>query len=259
VTLESPVHDSRSPLDRILDHLRGALARAMDAHRDRHPDLVVETGSLEAHARFIPAVAELLSREERRGTKGMSGSSLSPRDRFRHIAYELEASTAVLLRDGEELIGYATLALWEVDEGRVVEFCSAVIDDPFRGTGFGRVLVDAREIVAVEKFVPGGYQPVAFCNSSSARIYNRELWAETPWEWYSRYPVPVVCRPACRADRFSCDCTVLAMNLERLAELAGVDPAELFEGEDEFDDDDVTQEIFEEDDAYRMFEDDEGG
>lgn len=220
-------HSQHTAFHHVVQFLEDALDESLERYRGRFPDIVVEVGSLERHQRFIPAIGELLRREDARGTKGMSGRNQAVTDMHAQVAWELQNGSAVLVREHDELFGYATLGPWEVPEGRVVEFCSAVVDEDFRGMGFGRVLVDAREILTLASFVPQGYQPIAFCNESSARIYNRTLWEQAPWEWYRRYPEPVVCRSECQWNRHACDCLVLVMNLERLAMLAGLPPEAL--------------------------------
>lgn len=204
----------------VLGFLREAFGDELSGYLQRYPDLTVAVAEPEEHEAFLPAVAELLARERERGTKGMTSWPGEPGAVIQQLAQELETGRAVLIHTADELIGYGTLAPWEVAEGRVVEFCSAVVDEAFRGQGFGRLLVDAREILAVENYVPEGFQPLAFCNENSARIYNPELWYPVPWESYRVYPVPVVCRPECQFDRESCDCLVLAMDLERLWRIA---------------------------------------
>lgn len=210
----------------LVEFMERALDQSLDRFRGRFPHISVEIANVDRHGHFIPAIAELLRREEVRGTKGMSsGAAQNPDDVHGHIAWEMQNARAVLVREGDELFGYATLGPWEVPEGRVIEFCSAVVDEDFRGLGLGRVLVDAREILAVSQYLPDGYQPIAFCNQNSARIYNRDLWVQAPWDWYSRYPVPVVCNPECQVSPHHCDCLVLVMDVRRLAEFSGLPAA----------------------------------
>jgi len=212
----------------LLSFMHEALDQSLNRYRERFPAISVEVASVDAHAPFIPAIAELLRREDVRGTKGMSGGGTQNlEDVHNQIAWEMQNSRAVLVREHDELFGYATLGPWEVPEGRVIEFCSAVVDEDYRGLGLGRVLVDAREILAVARYAPEGYQPIAFCNQNSARIYNRDLWVQAPWEWYSRYPTPVVCHPECQLSPDHCDCLVLVMELGRLAAMAGIPPEAL--------------------------------
>ena len=207
---------------RVVDFMEEALEQSLDRYRHRFPSISVEVGSFERHEHFIPAIAELMRREDARGTKGMSNRNQSAEDIAGQIAWELRSEKAVLVLEHEELFGYATLATWEGEPGKLTEFCSAVVDETFRGMGLGRILVDAREILAVAHLVPQGYQPIAFCNESSARIYNRDLWTQAPWEWYRRYPPPITCKAECSWDRDACDCVVLLMDLEKLAVMAGV-------------------------------------
>ncbi|MFM7204049.1 MAG: GNAT family N-acetyltransferase [Myxococcota bacterium] len=206
----------------LIQFLESALEQSLEQYRARFPHITVELGSFEQHEVFIPAIAELLRREDARGTKGMSGRNQSVQDMGGQVAWELQTRKAVLVREHDELFGYATLGTWETSEGRVLEFCSAVVDEQFRGLGFGRILVDAREILSVAEYLPQGYQPMAFCNQSSARIYNLDLWKQASWEWYRRFPPPVVCKAECQWNRQACDCVVLAMDVGRLGELAGL-------------------------------------
>lgn len=207
---------------RVVAFMEEALERSLDRYREQFPHIGVEVGSFERHERFIPAIAELMRREDARGTKGMSNRNQSMQAMSEQISWELGNGRAVLLLEHDELFGYATLATWENDDAKLTEFCSAVVDETFRGLGMGRVLVDAREILAVAQLVPQGYRPIAFCNAASARIYNRDLWFQAPWEWYRGYPPPITCKTECSWDRVACDCVVLMMDLEKLAELAGV-------------------------------------
>lgn len=211
----------------ILSLLKDSLWRSLESYRGRLPGLSVEVGDPDDHRAFVPAIAELMAREESRGTKGMSGGVGHPGELITRAQIDLEQGTSVLLRTADELVGFATIAPWEVENSRLVEFCSAVVDDPFRGMGLGRLLVDAREVLVLEELIPAGYQPIAFCNSASARIYNRDFWQQVPWEWYRRYPPPVTCKAECQWDQRSCDCTVLALDLDRIASLVGARAGDL--------------------------------
>lgn len=202
--------------NRLLDFMRRTLSESLTPYRGRLPRITVEVAEPEKHGDFVPPIAELLVRENERGTKGMSGSGARREDQQRQVLAAMADEQAVIVYCENELIGYASFHPWNVDGASFLEFSSAVVDDPFRGAGFGRVLVDAREILAVESYMPAGYQPIAFCNQLSARIYNRDFWAELPWESYHHLPWPAVCRPECQSDRRSCDCTVLALDAYRL-------------------------------------------
>lgn len=210
----------------VIHRLGLALHSHVESKRDRIPDLRVEVATFEEHEHLIPSLVALLSREGRRGTKGMTMDGPNPEGSWEDaIRFDISREAAVVMyrADDDDVIGWGTLAPWEVDEDtRVVEFCAATVDDPYRGMGMGKLLVDARELLAVQHFAPEGYLPLAFCNDASARLYNRDLWDELPWEMYRRYPPPVVCKAECQVSPRYCDCTVLAMALDRLPTLLGI-------------------------------------
>lgn len=206
--------------DRMATFLRNNLAKSVSDYQSKILGVTVELATIEEHEAFIPSIMELLSREEYRGTQGMTGHLMSEQQHYLHISQEFLQEQAFIVYAGKELIGYATIALWDFEDSSFVEFCSAVVDDEFRGMGFGRLLVDARELVVVERYIPQGYRPVAFCNNNSAKIYNENLWNRVDWEEYRHLTPPLLCSTSCERKKDDCHCIVLSMDIDWLNDVS---------------------------------------